>query len=186
MKHSIRSLVGSCCVLLLIFSAVSFMAQSGPAQTESAAEDESAAGEESAAEPAPPAGQTYIGVKKCASCHFDQYLVWKGDKHAKAFDVLPAKYKNDESCLKCHTTGFGKPTGYQKSSDTHLAGVSCETCHGPGSKHEEVCKPFANATKLSADQEKVARDSIYHMLPHNVCATCHLAKAHKKHPPYDK
>jgi hypothetical protein len=138
------------------------------------------------AEPAPPSGQSYIGVKKCAACHFDQHLVWRKDKHAKAFDDLPAKYKKDADCLKCHTTGFGEPTGFKTAADSHLAGISCEACHGPGSQHEEVCKPLANVTKLSAEQEATARDSIYRMLPQNVCITCHTSKGHKAHPKYDK
>lgn len=156
------------------------LATPGPAQTR----NESSA--ESAAEPAPPAGQTYVGTKKCAACHFDQYLLWRQDKHAKAFDILPAKYKTDASCLKCHTTGYGESTGYKSSADVNLAGISCEACHGAGSKHEELCKPFAQANKLSPDQEKLARDSIYRMLPENVCATCHTSKGHKPHPTFDK
>jgi len=138
------------------------------------------------AEPAPPADQRYTGVKKCAACHFDQHLIWRKDKHAKAFENLPAKYKTDASCLKCHTTGYGEPTGYKSAADANLAGITCEVCHGPGSKHDETCKPLANVTKLSAAQEKLARDSIYMMLPHNVCVTCHSSKGHKAHPKYDK
>jgi len=137
-------------------------------------------------EPAPPAGQTYIGVKKCAACHFDQHLVWRKDKHAKAFDILPDKYKEDASCLKCHTTGYGEATGYKTAADTNLAGTTCEACHGPGSQHAEICKPLANFDKLSKEQEKVARDSIYRMLPRNVCVTCHTSKGHKAHPKYEK
>lgn len=142
--------------------------------------------EEPRSEPAPPAGQTYIGTKKCASCHFEQFLVWRKDKHSKAFDILPEKYKTDASCLKCHTTGFGKPTGYKTSADTDLAGTTCEVCHGPGSKHEEICKPFASVKKLSPQQEAMARDSIYKVQPRNICIDCHTSKAHKAHPKYDK
>lgn len=130
-------------------------------------------------EPAPPAGQTYIGTKKCASCHFEQYLKWRKTPHAKAFDVLTAKYQTDAKCLKCHTTGFGHATGFKDASSTSsLVGVSCEVCHGPGSKHEEVSKPFANVKELTAEQEAMLRDSIWKLLPHNVCIECHKAQAH--------
>jgi len=130
-----------------------------------------------APEPAPPADQHYIGTKKCAACHFDQFLKWRGTKHSKAFEVLTAKYENDAKCLKCHTTGFGEATGFKTAADLDLKGVSCEACHGPGSKHEELSKPFANA-KPTPEQEKIARDSIWKMLPQNVCVSCHMVQGH--------
>ena len=141
-----------------------------------------------AAEPVPPADQTFIGVNKCSSCHFDKFSDWKKqqDKHAKAFDILPAASKTDPNCLSCHSTGFGQASGFKTVADKALAGVTCEACHGPGSKHEEIAKPFATKKQKSAEEEKIARDSIYLMLPENVCVTCHSARAHKKHPEYAK
>jgi hypothetical protein len=136
-------------------------------------------GAEAEAEPAPPADQTYTGSKVCASCHFDQFMSWKKDKHSQAFTILTAKYQKDAKCLKCHTTGFGEATGYKAAADTALAGVTCEVCHGPGSKHEEVAKPFAQVKKLSPEQEKAVRDSIWKILPGNKCIECHTVKAHK-------
>lgn len=133
----------------------------------------------------PPEDQTYTGSKQCASCHLDQFLAWKKTKHSKAFDIMPAKYRNDASCLKCHTTGFGEPTGYTGASTAALAGTSCEACHGPGSKHAEIAKEFANQ-KLSKEQEAYVRSTIPLILEGNACIKCHESKAHKKHPPYDK
>lgn len=131
------------------------------------------------AEPAPPEGQTYIGVKRCSSCHFEPFLSWRQTKHSKAFEVLTARYQKDEKCLKCHTTGLGEPTGYKDGEKT-LAGVTCETCHGPGSKHEEASQPFINVKKLSPAQEKVVRDTIWRVLPKNICLECHTVQGHKK------
>jgi hypothetical protein len=139
-----------------------------------------------ATEPAPPAGQTYIGTKNCSSCHFEQFGMWRQDKHAQAFEILPAKYKADPECLKCHTTGFGKETGFKTASDSHLAGTTCEACHGPGSQHKQICEAFTASKKLSPDQEKQARDSIWRVDPSNSCIHCHSRKAHKAHPDYDK
>ena len=100
--------------------------------------------------------------------------------NTKAFDLLPDKYKADPKCLKCHTTGYGEPTGFKDPKSTpSLKGNTCETCHGPGSKHEEVSKPFAKK-KLTAQEEKLLRDSIWMMLPENVCIKCHITKAHKE------
>jgi len=134
-------------------------------------------GQAESPEPTPPAGQEYIGVKQCSSCHFDQFVKWRMTKHAKSFDLLPAKYQADANCLKCHTTGFGEPTGYKTVADNDLKGTSCEQCHGPGSKHAEISKPFANQ-KPTPEQEKLARDSIWKMLPQNVCVSCHTVQGH--------
>lgn len=131
------------------------------------------------AEPEPPEGQTYTGTKRCASCHFDQFMKWKKTKHSQAFEILTAKYQKDAKCLKCHTTGFGKETGFKdRASTPDLIGVSCEDCHGPGSKHEEVAKKFSAVKKLSAEQDKTVRDTIWKMTPKNICVECHLLQGH--------
>ena len=133
----------------------------------------------------PPEGQTYIGSKNCASCHFDQFLTWKQTKHAKSFDIMSAKYRTDSSCLKCHSTGHGQPTGYKDATTATLAGTSCEACHGPGSKHAEIAKQFANQ-KLSKEQDAYVRSTTHKILPGNACIECHITRGHKKHPTYDK
>jgi hypothetical protein len=133
----------------------------------------------------PPENQTYIGAKQCSSCHFDQFLSWRQTKHAKGFEILPAKYKTDASCLKCHSTGFGEPTGFTGAKTPELAGTSCEACHGPSSKHAEIAKSFGTK-KLSKDEDAYVRSTTYKVLPGNACVACHAAQSHKKHPPYDK
>ena len=126
----------------------------------------------------PPAGQTYVGLKKCASCHFKQYMTWKEDPHAKVFELLPKKYQTDAKCLKCHTTGYGEPTGFKTIQSTpNLAGNTCETCHGPGSKHCTIAEKYGKK-KLNDQEEKLVRDSVWLQLPHNVCIDCHKIQAH--------
>ncbi|MGD0382638.1 MAG: cytochrome c family protein [Thermoguttaceae bacterium] len=143
---------------------------------------------EEAPEPAPPAGQTYVGSKACSACHFKQFTTWKKTKHAKeAWVSVPAKYQTNPDCLKCHATGYGQPSGFKDAAATpNLVGTTCEACHGPGSEHEKVCKPFLNKKTLSPEEEKAARDSIYKVLPKNVCVACHLVQGHQDHPKYDK
>jgi hypothetical protein len=134
----------------------------------------------------PPEGQTYVGAKECASCHFDQFLTWKQTKHVKGFEILPAKYKEDKSCLKCHSTGHGEKTGFESEKTTpNLAGTTCEACHGPGSQHAATAKQLGKKT-LSDDEKAFVRSTIYKIVPKNACAGCHQAETHKKHPPYDK
>jgi hypothetical protein len=133
-----------------------------------------------------PEGQTFVGSKACGACHFDQLQDWRKTKHAKGFEILPAKYQGDKACLKCHTTGFGEKGGFTTAADTpNLVGASCESCHGPGSIHAETSKKYFGK-KLSAEEDKYVRSSIHRMQPKNVCVTCHLTRAHQKHPPYDK
>jgi hypothetical protein len=167
--------IGFGLVMLVLLTVVSVVNSQPPEQ------------KDAAKEPAPPAGQTYIGVKRCASCHFKQYMSWKKTKHAKeAWESVTAQYRTNAECLACHATGYGEGTGFKDEASTpNLVGTTCEACHGPGSKHEEVCKPFLNK-KLSPDEEKIARDSIYKILPRNVCAACHASKGHKEHPKYEQ
>jgi hypothetical protein len=130
------------------------------------------------AEPAAPADQEFIGVKQCASCHFEQFMAWRSTKHATTFDLLPAKYQADSACLKCHTTGYGAPSGFQTAeASADLKGTSCEACHGPGSKHAEIAKQFANQT-LTAEQQSAIRDSVWKVLPTNACIGCHMVQGH--------
>ena len=143
---------------------------------------------DTAAEPAPPEGQTYTGAKKCSSCHFKQYTAWKKTKHATdAWDKVPEKYQADANCINCHSTGFGQETGFKDVAGTpNLKGTTCEACHGPGSQHEKICSKYKEVKKLSPEQDKEARDSIYKILPGNICARCHASQGHVEHPKYDK
>ncbi len=127
----------------------------------------------------PPADQEYTGSKRCGSCHFDQFTKWKKDSHSQAFALLTAKYQKDPKCLKCHTTGYGQPTGFKDvKASAALTDVGCESCHGPGSKHEEISQKYANTKTLTKEQEEEVRGSIWLMLPTNVCVECHTTKGH--------
>jgi hypothetical protein len=158
----------------------------------------------------PPNGQHFVGKNTCAACHYDKYRIWKQDKHALGFEILPKKYREDPKCLICHTTGYGEPTGYKDASTPHLAGTTCESCHGPGSEHVKLAqKLFLGAetevsleteqkirnsielflekhTAESEEAEKQARKSIHLIRPGNACVQCHTSKAHQVHLSYDK
>ena len=99
----------------------------------------------------------YIGVKKCKACHIKQYKAWKQTTMATSFENLKAgvkgeekkkagldpdkDYTHDADCLKCHTTGFGKPGGFTSIEETpNLANIQCEGCHGPGSEYVVIMK----------------------------------------------
>jgi hypothetical protein len=138
------------------------------------------------AQAASPSGQTYVGTKNCASCHFEQYMTWKKTKHAKSFEVLPQKYKTNEGCLKCHTTGFGEATGFKDAaSSENLAGNTCESCHGPSSEHAKVAQQFAAEKSLNDEQKKQIKESVTRLV-NDSCARCHLVASHRAHEKFDK
>lgn len=118
------------------------------------------------AEPVKPrkAQATYVGSQVCAGCHPGIYTRFKKEsKMARSYAhvMLMRKgltEKEFHSCLKCHTTGFGKPGGFVSEKITpQLAEVGCEACHGPGSLHAASSDP--------KDIRKVVSEK--------VCAACH-------------
>ncbi len=80
----------------------------------------------------------YVGADKCLTCHPAQFEKWRNTPHAKAFATLykEGRQSPQPSCLRCHTTGYGELGGFDNPTDSaRLAGVQCEACHGPGSRH---------------------------------------------------
>ena len=123
----------------------------------------------------------YIGAAKCKMCHQkpdkgEQYKKWLEGPHAnamkslstdKAKEIATAKGiadpTTDAACIKCHAT-----TGH---IDSKLVagikvdeGVSCESCHGPGSMYKgaSVMKNKEQAMQKGLIEPTEA-----------VCKTCH-------------
>lgn len=108
----------------------------------------------------------YIGADKCKVCHNgpakgDQYKIWSESLHSQAMKSLSneaslayAKKNNiadpakDPKCLKCHSTAGSVPAA-QIATITVAEGVSCESCHGPGSMYKSpaIMKNQAMAVK---------------------------------------
>jgi hypothetical protein len=138
------------------------------------------------------AGDDYVGITKCGACHYAQYKDWQATPHGKAFDILPTKYKNDASCLECHSTGAKQLAASAAPSllnpadgAAHVNGVSCESCHGPGGKHARYALTFVGGDRqLSEESLKVLRSQIQRSSM-EMCVQCHTAMAHKPHPKYD-
>ncbi len=107
----------------------------------------------------------YVKVKKCKKCHLKQFKSWKKTTMAKSFENLkpgvnaeakkkagidPDKdYTADADCLRCHTTGYGKPGGFVSLEKTPgLINVQCEACHGPGGKYNLIMKKHRKTFKV--------------------------------------
>ncbi len=123
----------------------------------------------------------YIGADKCKVCHNkpakgEQYNKWAKDPHSQALKSLAnqksidyakkngiADATKEPKCLKCHST-YDAVAANLRGGILATEGVSCESCHGPGSAYKSpaIMKNQALALKngLILPDEKV-------------CKTCH-------------
>jgi hypothetical protein len=100
------------------------------------------------------ADNQFVGSEVCRLCHEDIYNRWKATKHAHALETLVIKKQSTNSeCLRCHTVGFGEPTGYtMQDQQPYLAAVGCEMCHGRAGDHvraDDQTNNFAKTTEAT-------------------------------------
>jgi hypothetical protein len=114
----------------------------------------------------------YIGAAKCKMCHNKsatgaQYKIWSESKHAHAMESLKGDEKKDPKCLKCHSTYYAVDESLIATL-TEDEGVSCESCHGPGSRYK--------SNTIMKDREKAMENGM--ILPtKEVCIACHNAES---------
>ena len=141
----------------------------------------------------------YAGVKTCKKCHRKVWKSWKTSPMALSYEILkpgeraeikkkagldPQKdYTKDQSCLPCHTTGYGKPGGFVSFEKTpSMIGVSCESCHGAGKDYNKV---MGKHSRTYTDEEIVRNGLIKD--PSTTCTICHNEKSptRKLQDPFD-
>jgi len=85
----------------------------------------------------------YIGAQNCAACHEEIAASWAKTRHANAFEHLKKEGKDTTpGCVKCHSVAYEQDGGFIDMELTpELAGVQCESCHGPGNKHRDTEDP---------------------------------------------
>jgi nitrate/TMAO reductase-like tetraheme cytochrome c subunit len=114
----------------------------------------------------------YVGVEKCKGCHPTEFKDFDSNfKYAKTWTVIKMRGKTaDPECLKCHSTGFGKPGGFVSEEATpYLKGKQCEACHGAGSLH--AGNPDDPAARAGMKQ---------YIKDNDICIQCHKCmKTHK-------
>jgi hypothetical protein len=81
------------------------------------------------------------------NCHESEYESYQiRSKKAQSYDSIKkmqprltaAEFRQ---CFECHTTGHGKPGGFQSEQETPgLRNAGCEVCHGPGSRHVDTAE----------------------------------------------
>jgi len=123
----------------------------------------------------------YIGAAKCKMCHMkpakgEQYNVWMKGPHAGAMKTLSneeskkiasekgiADPTTDPACIKCHST-VGHIDAKLVAGIKMSEGVSCESCHGPGSMYK--------GASVMKNRELALTKGL--ILPtEEVCKTCH-------------
>lgn len=125
-------------------------------------------------------GDNFVGAAKCGECHTKALEKWNESKHSHAFESLRTGRLGisriyDPECICCHTAGWNAPDvlryegGYLSEGKTsHLKGVQCESCHGPGSKHIELIE---QDKKGEANQS--VRVTIAEARKRFLCESCH-------------
>lgn len=124
----------------------------------------------------------FVGVKKCKMCHNSkkkgqQYKIWLDSPHARAFKELSGKKalefakanniadpSKEKRCLGCHSTAAAADPALLTKTITVEEGVSCESCHGPGSAYKSM--------KKMKDRALAMKNGL--ILPDEaVCKKCH-------------
>lgn len=127
----------------------------------------------------------YIGADKCKMCHNkpekgEQYNKWAAGPHASAMKTLStdaakkiaaakgiADPSKDAGCTKCHSTAASVDAGLVQTL-TAEESVSCESCHGPGSR-------YRGASIMKNQQLSLQNGMI---LPEEaVCKKCHNSES---------
>ena len=93
--------------------------------------------------PAPDGQAEYVGIGCGEGCHDhdDDIAFWKKTRHAGAWETLEKVSKQyNFDCTSCHVTGWDQPGGSTLANVADYVDVHCETCHGPGSLHEDAPK----------------------------------------------
>ena len=140
-----------------------------------------------------------VGPSKCAECHKKTVAIWENTHHFKTYREMPRRKKANEIarkmglkrikagslCLNCHFT-----TVVKDGERDPIAGISCESCHGPAKgylkRHSEYSGKKKNtetkeeAAKRWADSEAAGmiRPHMLYRLAKN-CYSCHVVPQEK-------
>ena len=128
----------------------------------------------------------YIGAAKCKMCHSakakgEAYPIWTKSKHAMAYTALATEEakaiakkagiedpQKSAKCLKCHVTAYDAPVTAKAATYKMEEGVTCETCHGPGSLYQSM-KVMKALTAGTQDHAAVS----YNPGDKKSCTKCH-------------
>jgi hypothetical protein len=122
------------------------------------------------------AAPQYAGSQACAECHSSIHDSVSDTRHTGAFTnaaFVQAGGQTNAYCLACHTVGYGFASGFisrnDKNSYPRLAGVQCESCHGPAANHAANPDDFTARPRIEIAAE--------------LCGGCHTGP---QHPTFDE
>ncbi len=118
----------------------------------------------------------YIGANGCKMCHNKpekgaQFTQWQKSAHSQAYAKLDDAGKKNAECLKCHSTAGGCDKSLLASIKVE-EGVSCESCHGPGSMYK-------SASVMKSKEQSLAKGMTEPT--EATCKACHLGKKPEGH-----
>jgi hypothetical protein len=146
-----------------------------------------------------PTGFRYVGADLCVKCHRSEQgewcdvattATWRHDAHSRAHlalsptnprtrameAALGIKAATTASCIACHTHPGAEPAVDEETKLLH-AGISCETCHGPGSGY--VDPHIQKSWRFLSSREKEAfgmHDLRNPVAKAENCLACHLGE----------
>ncbi len=97
------------------------------------------------------------------------------DRHDEALPWTDRLFTFNTTCFDCHVSQLA--TNYDLPTDTYRttwreAGISCETCHGPGGEHIQAME--AGVKGHTSKDIKIIRSLEFgHAQMNDMCATCH-------------
>ena len=114
----------------------------------------------------------YVGAAKCKMCHNKpekgaQYAKWEESPHAKAMESLKGADATNPKCLKCHSTAASVDKSLLAGIKVE-EGVSCESCHGPGSIYKSAA--IMKNQKMALSKGMILPDE-------SVCIKCHNSES---------
>lgn len=136
-----------------------------------------------------------VGPTACAKCHKLEADIWQHTHHFASFRSMPrlpkaaeiakkmdvARVRDpDTICAKCHFT-----TGTENNQLQVIAGISCESCHGPGknfidvhpAKKGESEAQIAERLKKAAAAGMIQKNMIFKIAKN--CYSCHIVPQEK-------
>ncbi len=142
-----------------------------------------------------------VGPDECGECHKAEVHVWRETRHSKTFKVLTRKKRAREiagnmgirrvkkagACVTCHFT-----SGYTKNKVKAIAGISCESCHGPAkdwlkvhgdyggknvTREQETLKHKAKRLAATRNSSMIQPRDLYRLAAN--CYQCHIVSNEK-------
>lgn len=137
---------------------------------------------------------TYEGARACRRCHNKeatgkQYEIWANGPHAGAFESLASEEalaaaeelglgdpQEEAGCVECHATAYAVIDDLENAEIALEEGVSCESCHGPGSEYSSKrVKDALEAGEVTAEEIGLLRPT------EETCRGCHKPEGNPFH-----